>query len=104
MLQQFILDLLIKAAQDPEIQKFVDDRIDRLKKSLLPDIVATFPTFVASAMKVFSIKMPNMAEIPDAIGDLAQDTAQHILDSDPDLPGISDFIDLSELAKKWLGR
>lgn len=100
--QKFILNLLVAAAKNPDIRAFVFELIEKLAAKLLPDIISTFPTFVAAAMKTFSIKVPNLAEIPDAVGGIAKDVAKQILDSDPDLPGISDVIDLSELARKWL--
>lgn len=98
----FLLKLLVSAIQNPDIRAFIFELVEKLAAKLLPDIISTFPTFVGAAMKTFSIKVPNIAEIPDAVGDIAKDVAKQILDSDPDLPGISDIIDLSELARKWL--
>jgi hypothetical protein len=102
MLQAFILKLLVEAVKNPEIRKFIADQIDQLKDDLLPDIVATFPTFVAAALKVFSDKIPNVEALTEDVGELATSTAKTILDSDPDLPVLSNIIDLSEMAKRWL--
>lgn len=104
MLTKFVLNLLIEAAKDPDIQAFVDGRIDRLKDGLLPDIVGTFPTFGASLLKAAFEKLPNIAELPGSVADLATESVEKLLESDPDIPGLSDIIDLSEIARKWLGR
>jgi hypothetical protein len=98
----FLLKLLVAAVQNPEIRAFLLEMVEKLADKLLPQIVATFPTFVAAAVKVFADKVPNLTAIPDNVAELALDTAKHILDSDPDLPGISNIVDLSELARKWL--
>lgn len=98
----FLLKLLVSAVQNPEIRAFLFEMVEKLAAKLLPEIVATFPTFVAAAVKVFADKVPNLEAIAESIPQLAEDTAKHILDSDPDLPGISNIIDLSELARKWL--
>jgi hypothetical protein len=98
----FLLKLLVSAVQNPEIRAFLFEMVEKLADKLLPQIVATFPTFVAAAVKVFADKVPNLEAIAESIPQLAEDTAKHILDSDPDLPGISNIIDLSELARKWL--
>jgi hypothetical protein len=98
----FILKLLVAAVQNKEIRAFLFELAEKLAEKLLPQIVATFPTFVAAAVKVFADKVPNLESIVESVPELALDTAKHILDSDPDLPGISNIIDLSELARKWL--
>ena len=108
MLQKFILNLLVEASKNEEIRKFVADQIARLahtlKADLLPDILGTFPAFGAGLLKTVFDRLPNVAELPGDVAEIAADTVKHILDSDPDIPGLSDIIDLSELAQKWLGR
>lgn len=107
MIQQFILNLLVEAAKNPEIRAFVADQIarlaDKLKTDLLPEIIGTFPTFGASLLKTVFDNLPNVAALPETVAEIATETVKHIADSDPDIPGLSNIIDLSELAKKWLG-
>jgi len=37
-----------------------------------------------------------------AAAELAGDVAKNIIDADPDIPGLSNVIDLSEILRKWL--
>lgn len=97
-MNKFLLNLLISAVQNKEIRAFIFELVDHL----VTKIVATFPLFAAAAVKVFADKVPNIEAIVESVPQLAQDAVKHILDSDPDLPGISNIIDLSELARKWL--
>lgn len=104
MLQNFIVSLLVKAAQNPEVQKFVADQLARLvtklKAELLPDLIALFPTFGQAVVKAALDLMPNV-DVPAAV-ELGKGVAQNIVDSDPDIPGLSDIIDVSEILKGWL--
>ena len=106
MLQKFILGLLIEAAKNPEIRDFVMDlflkAVKELKADLLPDLMGTFPAFGASLLKSAFELLPNVADLPGDVADLAGDSVKQILESDPDIPGLSDIIDLSELARRWL--
>lgn len=108
MLQNFVLGLLVKAAEDEKVREFVADQIarlaDKLKADLLPDIVSTFPAFTAAVVKTVFEKLPDIAAIPEDVAKIAADSVQHILESAPDIPGLSNIIDLTELARKWLPR
>lgn len=99
MLTQLLLNLLKEAAKDEDVREFVGDQVarlaDHLKDDLLPQIVATFPAFAASVAKT-------ALNLPGEVADIAKESAEHIVKSDPDIPGLSGILDLSELAKKWL--
>lgn len=103
MLQNFILKLLLEALKNPEVQAFARDLVVKVtKEHLLPAIVSTFPAFGASLLKSAFEKLPNVADLPGDVAELATDSVKQILESDPDIPGLSDVIDLSELARRWL--
>lgn len=99
MLQKFIINLLVEASEDERVREFVADQVARLvkelKDDLLPDIVGTFPTFAASIVK-------SALDLPGDIADIAKESVENIVESDPDVPGLSGILDLTELAKKWL--
>lgn len=105
MLQNFIVSLIVKAAQNPEVQKFVAAQlavlVAKLKAELLPDLIALFPTFGSGIIKAALDALPNVAGVPEAVA-LAESVAKNIVDADPDIPGLSDVIDLSEILRKWL--
>lgn len=106
MLQKFILNLLEQAVQNEKIRAFIFELVEKLGTQLitklLPDILGTFPTFGASLLKTVFEKLPNIAELPGDVAEIATDSVKHLIDSDPDIPGLSDIVDLSELARKWL--
>jgi hypothetical protein len=75
--------------------------VAKLKAELLPDLIALFPTFGSSIIKAALDALPNVANLPEAV-ELAETVAKNIVDSDPDIPGLSDVIDLSEILRRWL--
>lgn len=101
MLQNFIIKLIITAAKDPEIQELGAEAVAKIKAEVLPDLIALFPTFGSSIIKAALDALPNVANLPEAAA-LATDVANNIVDSDPDIPGLSNIIDLSEILKTWL--
>ena len=109
MLQNFLINLLVKAAQDERVQQFVADQVarlvDRLKADLLPDLIALLPTFGSSVVKAALDNLPGISDLD--VTQLAEGVAKNvtdIIDSDPDLPIISEYIDISEILRKWLRR
>lgn len=108
MLEKFVLSVLVAASKNPDVRDFVADQVerlvDKLKADLLPDIVGTFPGFGAGLLKAVFEKLPNVADLPGDVADLAGEAVQQLLNSDPDIPGLSSIIDLSGLARVWLGR
>lgn len=103
MFEKFVVSVLAEAAKNDDIRNFVADQVSRLKKDLLPDIVATFPAFGASLLKAAFDKLPDI-DLPGNVDDLAREGMEKMLESDPDIPGLSNIIDLSEIARRWLGR
>ena len=100
MLQDFIIKLIITAAKDPEIQKLGAEAVDKIKAEILPDLIALFPTFGSGIIKAALDGLPGV-KIPEAV-ELAENVAKNIIDADPDIPGLSNVIDLSEILRKWL--
>lgn len=109
MLQKFVLNLLIEALKSPEVREFAADvavkLADQLKDDLLPDlvekVVAVLPLLGAGLIKDVFDRAPNLPDIAD-IDNAARDVARKILDSDPDLPVLSDIVDISEILRRWL--
>lgn len=101
MFQAFILKLLVEAVKNPEIRGFAMDLVERLVQSLLPKLVALFPVFGGSLLKQAFELVPNLPDIGE-LDDAARGVAQKILESDPDIPGLSDIVDLSELLRGFL--
>jgi hypothetical protein len=106
MLQKFMLTLLVEAARNEQIREFVADQVARLatklKEDLLPDVAGLFPAFGASLVKTVFEKLPNVADLPGDVAQIAQDSVQNLIESDPDIPGLSDVIDLSEIFRRWM--
>lgn len=100
MLQDFIIKLIIQAAKDEEIRALATEAVGKFKAELLPDLIALLPTFGSSIIKAAFDNLPNV-NLP-AVTDLAGDMAKNIVAADPDIPGLSNIIDLSEILGKWL--
>jgi len=102
---KFLLGLLVAASKNPEIQKFVADQLatvaKRLKDDLLPDIAGMFPAFGAALVKEVFEKVPGLNDIQQSVGELATGAMEQ-LQRDPDVPGLSNVLDVSEMARKWL--
>jgi len=101
---QILLKLLVEASKNEDIRNFIADQVDRLKDSLLPDIVSTFPAFSATMLKEVFEKLPGVPDITESVQDMVTGTFTRIINEDPDIPGISDKIDLTEIAKSVLGK
>jgi hypothetical protein len=110
MLNKFILNLLAQASKDPDIAKWVDDRIANLLPKLIAAVTALLPSFGGSILKSFMDRAPNLPNVDDLPGAM-QDVAANMIQSlpDVDIPGVSDAvervtgIDLSEDIKNILG-
>jgi hypothetical protein len=80
--------------------------VDQYTPLIVERLLAILPTVAASAAKVAVEKMvegiPNLPnfKLPD-VGELTGEVLDKVLDSDPDIPGLSDIIDVSELFRKW---
>lgn len=114
MFEGFVVTVLAQAAENPQIQKFVDDRIDRLKDKLLPELLAKLlpslagllPGFGGSILKTFIDRAPNMQNVED-LREVTKEVAANLIDGVPDVdaPFVSDAverltgIDVSEAIK-----
>lgn len=101
MLNKFIIDLLVAAAQDERVRALGAEGLAYAKAEILPDLIALFPTFGSGIIKAALDALPNVANLPEAV-ELAESVAKNIVDADPDIPGLSNVIDLSEILRKWL--
>jgi len=98
-----LIDLLLKTLQDERVKTWIDERFDKMRKSLMQDVVGLLPTFGTSIIKAAFDKVPSLPNLPN-VAEIIPDVAQNIVDADPDIPGLSDIIDLSEILKPWLPR
>lgn len=113
MFEGFVVNVLAQAAENEQIQKFVDDRIDRLGSTLLgkllPGLAGLLPGFGGSILKTFIDRAPNMQNVED-LRDVTKEVATNLIDGTPDIdvPGVSDKfeeltgIDVSESIKDVL--
>lgn len=109
MLQSFLLKLLVEAAKNDAIRAFAFDLATklalRLKDDLLPDlleaIVPLIPKFIDAGLKQVFELLPDLPNIDDGV-DLAKGVAEKVIATDPDIPGLSEIVDLSELLRGFL--
>lgn len=109
MLQKFILNLLVEAAQNAKIREFVADQVARLLPKLVAAVAGLLPSFGGSILKTFMDRVPSLPNLDDLPGAVS-DVAQNIIDTVPDfdIPGVSDAvegltgIDVSETIKEML--
>jgi len=104
----FLVNLLAAASQDKRIRKFlatvvIPALVKALKEALMPDLASLNLVFGASLLKKAVEKLPGVENITETAGQLATDTIEAIK-RDPDIAGLSNIIDLSEIGTKWLGR
>ncbi|AEJ93988.1 hypothetical protein THIBAULT_40 [Mycobacterium phage Thibault] len=107
-MQNVIISLVIKiiaeAAKNEDVRKFVLELVkelaDKLKDDLVPALIALFPTFGGAIIKSALDFLPEV-DLPD-IDVLNTDIAKKIVDADPDLPFVSDIIDITEILKGWI--
>lgn len=99
-------DLFVKV--EPWAETKANEVVDKYTPVFVEKLLALLPTLAASAAKVAVEKafehlpdLPNI-KLPD-VGEMTKDVVQHVLDSDPDLPGLSDIVDVSEIFRKFLG-
>lgn len=92
------------------LQPWLDDKSKELVDTYLPQVLeklaSLFPMLIASAGKTIveaafrvapglpNVTLPDVKELTEGVIDAA-------VDSDPDIPGISEIIDLSEMFRKW---
>jgi hypothetical protein len=115
MLQKFALAVLVAASKDPDVQKFVDDRLANLiapfkdditevkdgitneviaeLHTLRADLIGLFPAFGTSIIKSAFDHLPQIPNLP-AAADLASSVAQNVLDLGHGLPVIGQFTDI----------
>jgi hypothetical protein len=108
VLQKFVLNLLIEAAKNPDVQQFVDDRLAKLigpfkddvtneviaeLHTLRQDLIGLFPAFGTSIIKSAFDHLPQIPNLPDA-ADLASSVATNVLDLAHGLPVIGQFTDI----------
>ena len=90
----------------PWAEQKIDEVVDKYTPVVIEKLLAMLPTVAAAAAKVAVEKMiegiPNLPnfKLPD-VGHIAGEVVDAIVDSDPDIQGLSDIIDLSELFRKW---
>lgn len=102
-LVQVMMRVLIEASKNEDIRNFVADQVKRLKDDLLPDLSAINLASGAAMLKDVFNKLPGVPDISKSVGEIATGAIETIK-NDPDLPGVSDKIDLSELATSILNR
>lgn len=95
--------IIKKALADPDFQKWAEGTVSKFKRELLSDVASLLPIFGASLLKGVFERAPQLQAIPGTIGEIATQAVE-ALEHDPDLPGFSNIIDLSEIATKILGR
>ena len=112
-LVRLIITALVEVAKNEDIQRFAADQAARLAKllkdDLLPELlealVPLIPKFIDGGMKQLSELIPdNILPTLGEADDIARGVVEKVLAADPDLPGISDVFDLSELLRKFLHR
>ncbi len=93
-----------------EVEPWVDKKVDELAAKYLPIVLeklfGVFPTFTAGAIKAVLEKLFELAPgLPNvtlpAVTELAGEVIDNVVDDDPDLPIISDIVDVSEMFRKW---
>ncbi|AEJ92130.1 hypothetical protein OPTIMUS_50 [Mycobacterium phage Optimus] len=104
ILISLIVGVLTQAVRNPEIREFVSGLVlklaDKLKDDLVPALIGLFPTFGGAIIKSALDSLPGV-KLPD-IDVINSDVAKKIIDSDPDLPFVSDIIDITEILKGWI--
>jgi hypothetical protein len=107
MLKALLVGAIRTALKDPEVRAWLEAQlrsaIKQIKDELLPDLAALMPVFGASLIKEVFNQVPMLDNIGDSVADLATG-AVDVIRADPDLAGLSEIIDLSEIAEKILGR
>lgn len=89
------------------LEKKADETVDKYLPIVMEKLIALLPTVVSAAVKVAVEKafemIPNLPNVvlPD-VADMATDVVEKILASDPDIPGLSNIIDLSEVLRNLL--
>ncbi|QGJ93682.1 hypothetical protein SEA_HANNACONDA_41 [Mycobacterium phage Hannaconda] len=107
-MQKFLISLIIgvisQAAKNPEVREFVTDLVmklaDKLKDDLVPALIGLFPTFGGAIIETVLDKLPGVHNLDVEI--LNSDVAKKIIESDPDLPFVSGFIDLTEILRGFI--
>ncbi len=85
----------------------LDESIDKYLPIIIEKIFAALPALAAAAGKTAVEQafkqIPNLPNVilPE-VGHMTQDVAKTLLDSDPDIPGLSNIIDVSEILRKLL--
>lgn len=115
-MQTFLLNLLIKAVQNPTIRAFLFDVVERLAASLAPKLMSVIPLATAAGIKEVSELFRQAANIDlpgplPSVGELA-DRIHNTVNGqlDIDIPIVSDVVkdvtgfDLSDVVNGWLHR
>lgn len=90
----------------PWLDQKVKDLVDTTLPQVMEKLASLFPMLIASAGKTIveaafraAPGLPNVT-LPD-VKELTEQVIDKAVESDPDIPGISDVIDLSEMFRKW---
>jgi hypothetical protein len=109
MFEGFVVNVLAEASKNPEVRALLNDllsqAIEELKEDLLPDLMAALvpliPKFIDAGLKQVFELLPNIPNIPEA-ADIAKGVVEKVLATDPDIPGLSNIIDLSQILRGFL--
>lgn len=110
MIEKLLLNLLVGATQNPQIRAFVIELVKEaagtIADKLTPDLVGELLPKLSALLPVFGggvvtevLKRLGVDNLE--LGQVTQDVAKNILDSDPDIPILSDILDLSEIMRKF---
>ncbi|AAN12693.1 gp49 [Mycobacterium phage Omega] len=99
-----VVGVLAEAVKNPEIRDFVSGLVvklaEKLKGDLVPALIGLFPTFGGAIIETVLDKLPGVHNLDVEI--LNSDVAKKIIESDPDLPFVSGFIDLTEILRGFI--
>lgn len=91
----------------PWAEAKLSESIDKYLPVVIEKIFAALPSLAAASGKTVAEEIfKQLPHLPDIVlpelGHMTEQVAKTILDSDPDIPGLSNVIDVSEILRKLL--
>jgi hypothetical protein len=102
-MQTFLIAMFVKLAQNEQFREFVANQLERLLPKFVAAVAGLLPSFGGSILKTFMDRvpeLPNLDDLPQAVSDVAQSIIDTV--PDPDIPGLSNVFDASEMVKDVL--